>query len=180
MRTGCPFPTRETLLSVVGLSLSRRYEQLGKRGRGLSGRQHVRALPGLRSRRCAQRGRISSSRSIPAPREAVDGARAARRCRARHRDRQIAARRARTCSARHGLLDHFITIKTADDAPSKPDPGMVLACDARGRCRGARHRRGRRHGLRHRDGARRRRRRHRRDMGLSSGRGARPGRAHSR
>ena len=27
----------------------------------------------------------------------------------------------------HGLLDHFITIKTADDAPSKPDPGMVIA-----------------------------------------------------
>jgi phosphoglycolate phosphatase len=26
----------------------------------------------------------------------------------------------------HGLLEHFITIKTADDAPSKPDPGMVL------------------------------------------------------
>ena len=27
----------------------------------------------------------------------------------------------------HGMLDHFITIKTADDAPSKPDPGMVTA-----------------------------------------------------
>jgi phosphoglycolate phosphatase len=27
----------------------------------------------------------------------------------------------------HGLIDHFITIKTADDAPSKPDPGMVIA-----------------------------------------------------
>ena len=27
----------------------------------------------------------------------------------------------------HGLLDRFITIQTADDAPSKPDPGMVLA-----------------------------------------------------
>ena len=39
----------------------------------------------------------------------------------------------------HGLLDHFITIKTADDAPSKPDPGMVLACDARSGCRGSRH-----------------------------------------
>jgi phosphoglycolate phosphatase len=26
----------------------------------------------------------------------------------------------------HGLLDHFITIKTAEDAPSKPNPGMVL------------------------------------------------------
>jgi len=27
----------------------------------------------------------------------------------------------------HGLLDHFMTIKTADDAPSNPDPGMVLS-----------------------------------------------------
>lgn len=27
----------------------------------------------------------------------------------------------------HGLLGRFVTIKTADDAPSKPDPGMVLA-----------------------------------------------------
>jgi phosphoglycolate phosphatase len=26
----------------------------------------------------------------------------------------------------HGLLDHFTTIKTAEDAPSKPNPGMVL------------------------------------------------------
>src|SRR6185436_6500933 len=32
----------------------------------------------------------------------------------------------RAVLARHGLIDHFITIKTADDAPSKPDPGMVL------------------------------------------------------
>ena len=30
----------------------------------------------------------------------------------------------------HGLLDHFITIKTADDAPSKPDPGMVVDASA--------------------------------------------------
>lgn len=26
----------------------------------------------------------------------------------------------------HGLHDHFITLQTADDAPSKPHPGMVL------------------------------------------------------
>src|ERR1044072_3663961 len=26
-----------------------------------------------------------------------------------------------------GLVDHCVTIQTADDAPSKPDPGMVLA-----------------------------------------------------
>ena len=35
----------------------------------------------------------------PGAAEAIDGARAARRRRARHRDRQIAARRARSCSA---------------------------------------------------------------------------------
>jgi phosphoglycolate phosphatase len=28
---------------------------------------------------------------------------------------------------RHGLLEHFATIQTADDAPSKPHPSMVLA-----------------------------------------------------
>lgn len=26
----------------------------------------------------------------------------------------------------HGLLERFVSIQTADDAPSKPDPGMVL------------------------------------------------------
>ena len=68
----------------------------------------------------------------------------------------------------HGLLDHFITIKTADDAPSKPDPGMVLAAMREAGVDAARHRRGRRHGLRHRDGARGGRGRDRRDVGLSS------------
>ena len=82
----------------------------------------------------------------------------------------------RNVLARHGLLEHFITIKTADDAPSKPDPGMVLAAmreagvEARdtvvvgdtvydiamARAAGAAG--------------------DRRDVGLSSGRGARPGR----
>jgi phosphoglycolate phosphatase len=28
--------------------------------------------------------------------------------------------------ARHDLLGHFLTIQTADDAPSKPDPAMVI------------------------------------------------------
>ena len=55
----------------------------------------------------------------------------------------------------HGLLDHFITIKTADDAPSKPDPGMVLEAMREAGAAPREHGRGRRHGLRHRDGARR-------------------------
>lgn len=32
----------------------------------------------------------------------------------------------RAVLARHGLLDHFQVIKTADDCPSKPHPGMVV------------------------------------------------------
>lgn len=35
-------------------------------------------------------------------------------------------RGARFVLGRHGLLDHFAVIKTADDAPSKPHPGMVV------------------------------------------------------
>jgi len=30
----------------------------------------------------------------------------------------------------HGLEEHFVTTKSADDAPSKPHPGMVLGCMA--------------------------------------------------
>ncbi len=30
----------------------------------------------------------------------------------------------------HGLHGHFVTIRTADDCPSKPDPAMVLECCA--------------------------------------------------
>ena len=47
----------------------------------------------------------------------------------------------------HGLLDHFVTIKTADDAPSKPHPGMVMECDARSRRAAGRHGGDRRHNL---------------------------------
>lgn len=40
----------------------------------------------------------------------------------------------RAVLARHGLAERFATIKTADDAPSKPHPGMVLRRHARDRC----------------------------------------------
>lgn len=32
--------------------------------------------------------------------------------------------------AHHGMADHFLTIRTADDCPSKPHPAMVLECCA--------------------------------------------------
>lgn len=31
------------------------------------------------------------------------------------------------CLAKHGLTDHFVTLQTADNHPSKPDPSMVEA-----------------------------------------------------
>lgn len=32
--------------------------------------------------------------------------------------------------ARHGITDRFVTLKTADDAPGKPNPDMLLHCMA--------------------------------------------------
>jgi phosphoglycolate phosphatase len=34
------------------------------------------------------------------------------------------------CLAGHGIADHFLTLQTADDHPSKPHPSMVLAAIA--------------------------------------------------
>ena len=34
------------------------------------------------------------------------------------------------CLAAHGITDHFVTLQTADDHPSKPHPSMVLAAIA--------------------------------------------------
>ena len=116
--------------------------------------------------RCA-RAASTSSRSIPARRKPCARSRGARTsCSASRPENRNAA--CGSCSAHHGLLDHFITIKTADDAPSKPDPGMVLAAMREAGVDAAEHGRGRRHGLRHRDGACGGRRRDRRDVGLSS------------
>ncbi len=32
------------------------------------------------------------------------------------------------CLTHHGILEHFISLQTADRHPSKPDPSMLLAC----------------------------------------------------
>ena len=111
------------MLSVVGLSLTEAFTTLGK-GAELfpvaSLAEHYRdAFHAMRE---------SGEHIEPLYPGAADAIAAlARRddVVARHRDRQVAARRAGSCW-HHGLLDHFLTIKTADDAPSKPDPGMVL------------------------------------------------------
>ena len=152
---GIPLPEREVLLSVVGLSLTEAFTKLGKRRRTISGCKYGRTL----QRRVPRHARSPArrwSRSIPGAADAI-------RVLARREDVVLgiatgkSQRGVRLVLGHHGLLDHFITIKTADDAPSKPDPGMVLGAMREAGAAASRHHRRRRHRLRHRDGARGRR-----------------------
>ena len=121
---GLPLPERDVLLSVVGLSLVEAFTKLGKGLRDF----RPRALPsttGSRSMRCARR-RAQIEPLYPGAADAIAEL-------ARRDDIVLgiatgkSQRGVRLVLGHHGLLDRFITIQTADDAPSKPDPGMVLA-----------------------------------------------------
>ena len=117
-------PEREVLLSVVGLSLIEAFKKLGD---GVAGFPAT----GLAEQyRLAFRAIRESGQEIeplfPGAADAI--------AELAGRDDIVlgvatgkSQRGARLVLGHHGLLDHFITIKTADDAPSKPDPGMVLA-----------------------------------------------------
>jgi phosphoglycolate phosphatase len=121
---GLAMPQRERLLSVVGLSLAEAFTVLGAGDTrfpvaGLA--EHYRlAFHALR----APGGQMEPL--YPGAAEAVAAL-------ARRDDVVLgiatgkSQRGVRLVLGHHGMLDHFITIKTADDAPSKPDPGMVTA-----------------------------------------------------
>jgi phosphoglycolate phosphatase len=120
---GLPLPDRETLLSVIGLSLVEAFTKLG------SGRTDfpVESLAGH------YRDAFHAMRGPGAPVEPLyPGAAEAIAALALRDDIALgiatgkSQRGVRLVLGHHGLLDHFITIKTADDAPSKPDPGMVM------------------------------------------------------
>ncbi len=121
---GLPIPTRETLLSIVGLSLNEAFTTLGngaERFPVASLAEHYKlAFHALR-----ETGEHMEP-LYPGAAEAVAAL-------ARRDDVVLgiatgkSQRGVRVVLGHHGLLDHFITIKTADDAPSKPDPGMVIA-----------------------------------------------------
>jgi phosphoglycolate phosphatase len=121
---GLALPGREVLLSVVGLSLVEAFRKLGD---GLAG------FP-AKSLADHYRDAFHAMRAPGAPVEPLyPGAADAVAELARRDDIVLgiatgkSQRGVRLVLGHHGLLDHFITIKTADDAPSKPDPGMVLA-----------------------------------------------------
>ena len=119
-----PVPERETMLSIVGLSLIEAFTALGKGAAQFpvaSLAEHYKlAFHALRE------SGASIEPLYPGAREAVEALAT--------RDDVVlgmatgkSQRGARLVLGHHGLLDRFITIQTADDAPSKPDPGMVLA-----------------------------------------------------
>jgi phosphoglycolate phosphatase len=121
---GLPTPARDILLSVVGLSIVEAFTKLGNGASGFPASELAEQY------RLASRAIRESGQEIeplfPGAAEAI----AELAC----RDDVVlgvatgkSQRGARLVLGHHGLLDHFITIKTADDAPSKPHPGMVLA-----------------------------------------------------
>ena len=121
---GLRVPQREVLLSVVGLSLVEAFAKLGE------GRE---AFP-AESLADHYRDAFHAMRGPGAPVEPLyPGAAEAIAELAQRGDVVLGVatgksqRGVRLVLGHHGLLEHFITIKTADDAPSKPHPEMVLA-----------------------------------------------------
>ncbi len=157
-------PPRETVLSIVGLSLRQAFETLGRGQRDFP-------VDGMIERYKEAFFELRHSPEhqeplYPGAREAILTARRARGLRARHRDRQIAARRARDPDASRSAVafrNHHDRGRRAVEARSR----HAGECDARDRRCAARHDDDRRYQLRHGDGARRGRACDRRELGLS-------------
>jgi phosphoglycolate phosphatase len=116
-------PPRERLLSIVGLSLVEAFERLGEGAQGYPVETLVeRYKAAFFAMRAAQ---TDMEPLFPGVREAIE-ALAARPDTLLGVATGKSRRGVRMVLGHHGLLAHFATIKTADDAPSKPHPGMVL------------------------------------------------------
>jgi phosphoglycolate phosphatase len=120
---GMVVPPRESVLSIVGLSLPEAFSTLGKDHPGFPVATMVE-----RYKAAFHVMRDSEKHLEPLYPGAADAIASLAR-----RDDVLlgiatgkSQRGVRAVLGMHGLLDHFITIKTAEDAPSKPDPGMVL------------------------------------------------------
>lgn len=121
---GLAVPPRERLLSIVGLSLPQAFETLGEGDSRFPIDGLVEAYKSAfhMLRRSPDHleplypGAADAIASLGARDDVVLGIATGK-----------SQRGVRLVLGHHGLIDRFITIKTADDAPSKPDPGMVLA-----------------------------------------------------
>ena len=119
-----PVPERQTLLSVVGLSLQECFERLGE---GRAGFPVQSLVEGYKS--AFGELRLAGDHEEPL----YPGAAAAVEALCARPDVLLgmatgkSQKGARAVLEKNGWLPHFVTIQTADDAPSKPHPGMVLA-----------------------------------------------------
>jgi len=120
---GMVVPPRETVLSIVGLSLREAFETLGKDHPGFPVATMVERYKA--AFHVMRDGEKHLEPLYPGAADAIMSL-------ARRDDVLLgiatgkSQRGVRAVLGMHGLLDHFITIKTAEDAPSKPNPGMVL------------------------------------------------------
>jgi phosphoglycolate phosphatase len=117
-----PVPARERLLSIVGLSLPQAFRTLG------AGRPDYPVATLIERYRAAHAALLTQAPAAPLFPEARETVEALAQRPATMLG--IATGKSRRgvegVLGRHGLLGHFLTIKTADDAPSKPDPTMVI------------------------------------------------------
>ena len=117
-------PPREHLLSIVGLSLTQAFERLGNGAPDFP-------VAGLVERYKAAFFSLRQSETYVEP--LYPGAQSAIEWLSAHPSVLLgiatgkSQRGVRAVLQSHGLLDRFHTIKTADDAPSKPHPGMLIA-----------------------------------------------------
>jgi phosphoglycolate phosphatase len=130
---GLSVPERERLLAIVGLSLPDAFRRLAQGGHaGHAPQDHpVESLVAhYRTAFAALRRSVEHLEPLyPGAKEALDRL-AARPDAVLGIATGKSQRGVRAVLARHGLVERFATIQTADDAPSKPHPGMVLAAMA--------------------------------------------------
>ncbi len=124
---GLSVPERERLLSIVGLSLPDAFGRLAKSGPRAEDHPIDSLVAHYKAAFAALRQSVEHLEPLyPGAREALDALR-------QRADAVLAIatgksqRGVRAVLGRHGLAERFATIQTADDAPSKPHPGMVLA-----------------------------------------------------
>jgi phosphoglycolate phosphatase len=124
---GLPVPPRERLLAIVGLSLPEAFRRLAAVESG--GEPHP--VDGLVT--CYKTAFAALRQSVEHLEPLYPGARAALDALGARPDTLLgiatgkSQRGVRAVLGHHGLGERFATIQTADDAPSKPHPGMVLA-----------------------------------------------------
>ncbi len=118
---GLAAPPREAVLGIVGLSLERAIAQLLGDSAALAAEVAA-----------SYRTRFHRARKDGVPEPLYPGARELVTALAARDDTLLgivtgkSRRGVDAVLGGHGLLEHFVTIQTADDAPSKPDPAMVL------------------------------------------------------